>query len=202
MQKAQAANIPKDTILRSVAKGEAAAAGGALEEIIYEGFGKGGAPIIVEAATDNRNRTAAAVRHAFSQAGGKLAGTGAVRHLFERLGIFRYPPQAERKMIDEIIEAAVELGAVDFFVGKSGELALHFAAKDYYTAQEELAKLTPAPLNSDLAWLTLEPQAIDPVASELLSEVEGVQGVYQGVDRGVDSGADLGEGSFDQPGEA
>ena len=102
--------MPKDNIQRSIDK----ASGGDAEnyeEIRYEGFGPGGVAIIVEALTDNRNRTATNVRTAFSKNGGNLGASGAVSHGFERMGLIEYPATAGDA--DKVLEAAIEAGADD-----------------------------------------------------------------------------------------
>ena len=107
---ARAASMPKDNIQRAIDK--AAAAGGEdYEEIRYEGYGPGGVALIVEALTDNRNRTATNVRTAFSKNGGNLAASGAVSHGFERKGMIEYPASAGDE--DKVMEAAIEAGADD-----------------------------------------------------------------------------------------
>jgi YebC/PmpR family DNA-binding regulatory protein len=107
---AKAQSMPKDNIQRAIDK--AAAAGGEdYEEIRYEGYGPGGVALIVEALTDNRNRTATNVRTAFSKNGGNLAASGAVSHGFERKGMIEYPASAGSE--DKILEAAIEAGADD-----------------------------------------------------------------------------------------
>ena len=107
---ARAQSMPKDNIQRSIDK----ATGGDAEnyeEIRYEGFGPGGVAIIVEALTDNRNRTATNVRTIFSKNGGNLGASGSVSHSFERLGLIEYPPTAGNG--DKVLEAAIEGGAED-----------------------------------------------------------------------------------------
>ncbi|HET7576965.1 MAG TPA: YebC/PmpR family DNA-binding transcriptional regulator [Sphingomicrobium sp.] len=107
---ARAQSMPKDNIQRSIDK----AAGGDAEnyeEIRYEGFGPGGVALIVEALTDNRNRTATNVRTAFSKNGGNLGASGSVSHGFERVGLIEYPASAGDA--DKVLEAAVEAGGED-----------------------------------------------------------------------------------------
>jgi len=107
---ARALSMPKDNIQRAIDK--AATAGGEdYEEIRYEGYGPGGVALIVEALTDNRNRTATNVRTAFSKNGGNMAASGAVSHGFERKGMIEYPATAGDE--DKVMEAAIEAGADD-----------------------------------------------------------------------------------------
>jgi len=107
---AKAQSMPKDNIQRAIDK----ASGGDAEnyeEVRYEGFGPGGVSLVVEALTDNRNRTATNVRTAFSKNGGNLGASGSVTHGFDRLGLIEYPPSAGDS--DTVFEAAIEAGAED-----------------------------------------------------------------------------------------
>jgi YebC/PmpR family DNA-binding regulatory protein len=107
---ARAQSMPKDNIQRSIDKASGGDAAN-YEEIRYEGFGPGGVAIIVEALTDNRNRTATNVRTIFSKNGGNLGASGSVSHGFERLGLIEYPASAGDA--DKVLEAAIEAGAED-----------------------------------------------------------------------------------------
>src|SRR5881392_2625850 len=107
---ARAQSVPKDNIQRSIDKASGSDAEN-YEEIRYEGFGPGGVALIVEALTDNRNRTATNVRTAFSKNGGNLAASGAVSHGFERKGMIEYPAGAGNE--DTLFEAAIDAGADD-----------------------------------------------------------------------------------------
>jgi YebC/PmpR family DNA-binding regulatory protein len=107
---ARAQSMPKDNIQRSIDKASGGDADN-YEEIRYEGFGPGGVALIVEALTDNRNRTATNVRTIFSKNGGNLGASGSVSHGFERLGLIEYPASAGDA--DKVLEAAIEAGAED-----------------------------------------------------------------------------------------
>jgi YebC/PmpR family DNA-binding regulatory protein len=129
---AKAQSMPKDNIQRAIDK--ASAAGGEdYEEVRYEGYGPGGSAIIVEALTDNRNRTATNVRNAFAKNGGNMGATGAVSHGFERKGLIEYPAAAGDE--DKVLEAAIEAGADDVESSDDGHTvwtemeALHEVAK-------------------------------------------------------------------------
>ena len=111
IEKARAANMPLDTIKRAIEKAVSGAAAEQFEEIVYEGYGPGGVAILVEAATDNRNRTAADVRSIFTKAGGQLAGAGAVAWQFEPRGLVTVPRL--RVDADEVALAAIDAGAAD-----------------------------------------------------------------------------------------
>ena len=110
IQAARQANVPKENIDRAIRRGSGGE-GESLEEIRYEGYGPGGVAVIVEALTDNRNRTAAEIRSTFSRLGGSLGETGSVSFQFDRVGQVRYPPDVADA--DAMLEAAIEAGASD-----------------------------------------------------------------------------------------
>jgi YebC/PmpR family DNA-binding regulatory protein len=146
---ARAANMPKDNVDRAVKR----VAGGEddtdYEEIRYEGYGPGGAAIIVEAMTDNRNRTASEVRAAFSKCGGSLGETNSVSFLFDRIGVITY--EADAASVDEMFEAAVEAGAED--VEPTGDGHEILCAPDDLTAvREGLAERFGEPREAQLVW--------------------------------------------------
>ena len=105
---ALAGNMPKDTIERAVKRGAGGAEGESLEEVRYEGYGPGGVAVMVDCMTDNRNRTVAEVRHAFSKCGGNLGTDGSVAYLFAKVGLISYPAGTDE---DALLEAALEAGA-------------------------------------------------------------------------------------------
>jgi len=106
---ARAANMPKDTIERAIKRGAGAAEGEQYEEVRYEGYGPGGVAIIVDALTDNRNRTAGEIRSAFAKQGGTLGETNSVSFMFARVGLVRYPVAAASA--DAMFEAGLDAGA-------------------------------------------------------------------------------------------
>ena len=111
LEKANAANMPKDTIKRAIKKGSGTGETGELEEIIFEGYGPGGVAILVETMTDNRNRTVSDVRHAFSKFGGNLGTDGSVSYLFKKLGVIHINKDYSEEML---MENVIESGAQDF----------------------------------------------------------------------------------------
>ncbi len=115
IDKARAANMPKDNIERAILKGTGGGDSEAWEEAVYEGYGPGGAAVHVEALTDNRNRTAGEVRHVFTKFGGNLGGSGCVAHLFERKGSLLFDRAGLES--DALLEAALEAGADDVVEG-------------------------------------------------------------------------------------
>src|SRR6186713_1672317 len=142
---ARAASMPKDNIQRAIDKASANE-GDDYEEIRYEGYGPGGVALIVEALTDNRNRTATNVRTAFSKNGGNMAATGAVSHGFERMGMIEYPAGAGDE--DTIMEAAIDAGADDVESDEDGHTI--------WTGMDEVARALEASLGQPesvkLAW--------------------------------------------------
>ena len=145
---AKAQSMPKDNIQRAIDK-SAAGDTESYEEVRYEGFGPGGVSLIVEALTDNRNRTATNVRTAFAKNGGNLGASGSVSHGFSRLGLISYP--ASVGDAEKVLEAAIEAGAEDV---ESGE-----ESHDIWTAQEDLHEVAKAleaalgePESTKLAW--------------------------------------------------
>ena len=145
---AKAQSMPKDNIQRAIDK--AGAAGGEdYEEVRYEGYGPGGVALIVEALTDNRNRTATNVRTAFSKNGGNLGSEGSVQHGFERLGLIEYGPGAGDE--EKVLEAAIEAGADDVESGEDGH-TIWTAADALHGVAGELEK-TLGPADAvKLAW--------------------------------------------------
>ena len=161
---ARAENMPKDNIQRAIAK----ASGGdaeSYEEIRYEGYGPGGAALIVEALTDNRNRTASDIRSVFTKSGGNLAETGAVSFMFDRVGVVEF--DAKIADADAMLEAAIETGANDVVSDADGHAV--------YCEQGALAEVTKAlearfgePRKSALVWRAETTIDVDDEAGEKL----------------------------------
>ena len=145
---AKAQSMPKDNIQRAIDK--AAQAGGEdYEEVRYEGYGPGGVALIVEALTDNRNRTATNVRTAFSKNGGNLGSEGSVQHGFERLGMIEYGSGAGDE--EKVLEAAIEAGADDVESGEDGH-TIWTASDALHEVAGNLEKVLGPADNVKLAW--------------------------------------------------
>jgi YebC/PmpR family DNA-binding regulatory protein len=188
IEKARSYSMPKDTIDRAIAKGSGADAdASAFETVVYEGYGPSGVAVIVEALTDNRNRTAGEVRHTFSKNDGNLGGSGAVAWLFERRGVVLVPADGVDE--DELTLAAAEGGADDVSVDGSSYQVL--------SAPEQLAAVREAiegaGFTIESAELTMLPKTTVEVADEndakkilrLLEQLEDnddVQDVYANFD--------------------
>ena len=112
-------NMPKDTIERAIKKGCGELDGESYDEIRYEGYGPGGIAVMVDCMTDNRNRTVAEVRHAFTKCGGNLGTDGSVAYMFTKVGLLSYPADAGE---DAVMEAALEAGADDVVVNDDGSI--------------------------------------------------------------------------------
>jgi YebC/PmpR family DNA-binding regulatory protein len=145
---AKAASMPKDNIERALKKAEGSDAE-TYEEIRYEGFGPGGVAIIVEALTDNRNRTATDVRTAFSKNGGNAGSSGSVAHGFDRLGLISYPAAAGSS--DKVFEAALEAGADDVESSEEGH-EIWTAPDALHEVMKAIEAVLGAPDGAKLAW--------------------------------------------------
>jgi YebC/PmpR family DNA-binding regulatory protein len=132
---AKAANMPGDTILKAIQRGTGELPGVAYEEVTYEGYGPGGVAVLLRALTDNRNRTTAEIRHLFSKHGGNLGESGCVGYLFKKQGYLIVPKSVGGE--DEVMEAALDAGAEDFF---ADDPELY----EVYTAPEDLHKVKTA----------------------------------------------------------
>ncbi len=133
---ALAGNMPKDTIERAVKRGAGGADGESLEEVRYEGYGPGGVAVMVDCMTDNRNRTVAEVRHAFTKCGGNLGTDGSVAYLFSKVGQLSYPAGTDE---DALLEAALEAGADDVAGNDDGSIDVLTSADDFHDVKDNLA---------------------------------------------------------------
>jgi YebC/PmpR family DNA-binding regulatory protein len=159
LQAAKAANVPKDNIERAVKRG-AGAEGESYDEVRYEGYGPGGVAVIVETLTDNRNRTAAEMRAAFSKLGGSLGETGSVSFQFDRVGEIRYAADAADP--ESILDAAIEAGAEDVQSSADGH-EIVCAPDDLAAVRDALEARLGPPEEARLGW---RPQASVPVAGD------------------------------------
>jgi YebC/PmpR family DNA-binding regulatory protein len=168
---AKAQSMPKDNIQRAIDK----ASGGDAEnyeELRYEGFGPGGVSLIVEALTDNRNRTATNVRTIFSKNGGNLGASGSVSHGFQRLGLITYPASAGSH--DKVFEAAIEAGAEDIESTEEGH-EIWTAQDDLHEVARELEKRLGPPEGTKLAWRPQTPVEVgEDDAASLLKLIDAL----------------------------
>jgi YebC/PmpR family DNA-binding regulatory protein len=146
VEKARAANMPKDNIERAIAKGTGTGEGAAFEEATYEGYGPGGTAILVEVLTDNRNRTVGEVRHVLTRAGGSLGDPGCVSYLFEKRGVLTF----EGVEGDALMEAALEAGADDV-TEEDGVFTVVTSPASFSAVQAGLAKAGFRPLSAEVS---------------------------------------------------
>jgi YebC/PmpR family DNA-binding regulatory protein len=182
VDKALGANMPKDTIERAVQRGAGGGEGSDVEELVYEGYGPGGVAILVEAMTDNRNRTVAEVRHAFSKAGGNLGTDGSVAYLFSKQGVISYAPGADE---EQIMDAALEAGAEDFDAEDDGALSVTTRWETLADVVETLSAADLVPDHAEVTMVASTTTECDDVLAEkvlrlidALEELDDVQEVY------------------------
>jgi len=182
VEKAKAANMPADTIKKNVDKATGNLEGTSYEEVRYEGYGIGGAAILVDCMTDNRVRTVAEVRHAFSKYGGNLGSEGSVAFQFRHCGQFVFAPGTSE---DAVMAAALDAGAEDVVSGDDGSIEVLSSPADFESVQAGLAKagLVPA-----VAEVTMRPENVVALAGDdaarmqklldVLEDLDDVQAVY------------------------
>src|ERR1700754_1918424 len=150
--KATDANMPKDNVQRAIQRGAGGADGDNYDEIRYEGYGIGGAAVIVDCMTDNRTRTVAEVRHAFAKNGGNLGQEGSVSFMFDHVGQFLFAPGTAE---DTLMEAALEAGADDVVTNEDGSIEVLCPPNDFPKAKPALEA---AGFKAELAEVTMKPQ--------------------------------------------
>ena len=186
VDKAKSQSVPKDAIERAVKRGAGELDGSDYEEIRYEGYGPAGVAVIVDCLSDNRNRTVADVRHAFSKAGGNLGQSGSVAYLFNSVGVLLYSPEHDE---DTVMEAALEAGAEDVIVADDGSIEVLTAADEYLTVKQAMIEAGLEPEDSDLTMrastnveLDLEDARKVLRLVDLLENSDDVQDVYYNAD--------------------
>ena len=186
MTAARQANMTRDTIERAIKKATGAGGGDDYTEVRYEGYGPAGVAVIVEALTDNRNRTASDVRAAFAKHGGALGETNSVSFLFNRLGAIRYP--AAVASADDMLEAAIEAGAED--VASDAEAhEVTCATEDFFAVRDALESRFGAPDAARLDWRPTTSTTLDEDKArsllkllDVLEDSDDVQNVYANFD--------------------
>jgi YebC/PmpR family DNA-binding regulatory protein len=186
VDKAKSQSVPKDAIERAVKRGAGELDGSDYEEIRYEGYGPAGVAFIVDCLSDNRNRTVADVRHAFSKAGGNLGQAGSVAYMFTSLGVLIYSPEHNE---DSVMEAALDAGAEDVIVADDGSIEVLTAAEDYVAVKQAMIDSGLEPEDSDLtmrastnAELALEDAQKVLRLIDLLESSDDVQDVFYNAD--------------------
>jgi YebC/PmpR family DNA-binding regulatory protein len=153
VEKAYDNNMPKENVDRAIKRGTGGLDGASYEEIRYEGYGIGGAAVIVDCMTDNRTRTVADVRSTFTKHGGNLGGEGAVAFLFKHCGQLVFAPGTSE---DQLMEAAIETGAEDVVTNDDGSIEVVTAANDFVAVKSALEKKG---FKAALAEVTFKPAA-------------------------------------------
>jgi YebC/PmpR family DNA-binding regulatory protein len=186
MDKAFGANMPKDTVDRAMKRGAGGDEGESYDEIRYEGYGPGGTAIMVDCMTDNRNRTAAEVRHGFTKHGGNLGTDGSVYYLFSKQGIISFPPGIDE---DGVIEVALEVGAEDVVVNDDGSLDVITKPEDFSAVKRAL---TDSGFDTEVAEVTFNASTQTGLGREdaekllklvdALDDLDDVQEVYHNAD--------------------
>ena len=182
MDKAREANMTKDSVQSAVKRGSGQLDGVSYEEVRYEGYGAGGAAVMVDCLTDNRTRTVAEVRHAFTKNGGNVGSDGSVAYLFKHCGQFLFAPGTSE---DKVMEAAIDAGADDVVRNEDGSVEVICAPAQFAAVKEALDK---AGLKPELAEITMKPTAEAALAGDdaarmrqlldALENLDDVQNVY------------------------
>jgi YebC/PmpR family DNA-binding regulatory protein len=182
IDKAKAANMPADTIKRNIDKATGNLEGVSYEEIRYEGYGIGGAAIIVDTMTDNRVRTVAEVRHAFSKYGGNLGTEGSVAFQFKHCGQLLFAPGTSE---DKVMEAALEAGAEDVVTGDDGSIEVITGPGEFEAVKNALEA---AGLKAEMAEVTMRAENTIELSGEdaermqklldVIEDLDDVQAVY------------------------
>jgi YebC/PmpR family DNA-binding regulatory protein len=197
IQRARESNMPMENIERAIKRGTGGGEGNALEEIKYEGYGTGGAAILVEALTDNRNRAAADVRGAFSRHGGNLGEAGCVAWLFDSKGTILV--EVGDGDADDLALMAIDAGAEDVTV-EDGSLEVYTAPGDLETVRQALERQSVTISNAEVSMVPKTTVQLDPKATALvlrlierLEELDDVQQVHSNVEVSEDALAELAE---------
>jgi YebC/PmpR family DNA-binding regulatory protein len=151
LEKARAENLPNDNIQRAIQRGTGSLEGAAYEEIRYEGYGVAGAAVLVRCLTDNRTRTVAEIRHAFTKNSGNLGADGSVAYLFKHCGQIVFAPGTSE---ERVMDAALEAGAEDVLTNEDGSIEVITAPQDFEAVKAGLEK---AGLKPGIAEVTMKP---------------------------------------------
>ena len=186
IDKARAESMPKDNIERAIKRGSGDMAGDDYEEIRYEGYGPGGAAVMVECMTDNRNRTAADVRHAFTKFGGNLGSDAWVAYLFEQLGVISFAPGQDE---DPVMEAAIEGGARDVLTTDDGGIEVLVDPGEFEGVRDALSSAGLEPASAEVTMRASTSAELDEGQAgsmmkmlDMLDDLDDVQDVHTNAD--------------------
>ncbi len=182
VDKSLRANMTRDTVERAIKRGAGDTDGDNFDEIRYEGYGTSGVAVMVDCLTDNKNRTVAEVRHAFTKAGGNLGTDGSVAYLFSKIGILSYPAGSDE---DAIMEAALEAGAEDVETNDDGSIDVITSAEDFMDVKDAMVA---AGFDPEVAEVTMKAStsvdlSLDDAQKvmrmvDMLEDLDDVQNVY------------------------
>jgi YebC/PmpR family DNA-binding regulatory protein len=182
VDKGLGANMPKDTIERAIKRGAGGTEGENYDEIRYEGYGPGGTAVMVDCMTDNRNRTASEVRHAFSKMGGNLGTDGSVAYLFTKQGVISFATGVDE---DAIMEAALEAGAEDVISNDDGSVDVITAPEEFTAVKDTLKGAGFEPDNDEITFNASTNAVLEQSDAEkllrmvdMLEDLDDVQEVY------------------------
>jgi YebC/PmpR family DNA-binding regulatory protein len=186
IQKANSVNMPKDTIERTVKKAAGELEGVTYEEIRYEGYAQNGVAVMVDTLTDNRNRTVAEVRHAFSKAGGNLGTDGSVAYLFSKIGVLNFEPGTSE---DEVMEVALEAGADDIVTAPDGSIEVVTSPEVFTDVVSAMEQAGLAPANAEVTMRATMEVELDVETGQkvlrfmdVLEDLDDAQAVYSNAD--------------------
>lgn len=186
VDKAKAQSMPKDNIDRAIKRGSGDMDGDDFQEIRYEGYGPGGTAVMVDCMTDNRNRTVAEVRHAFSKYGGNLGADGSVAYLFNHVGQISFPAESDE---DEIMEVAIEAGAEDVVVDADSSVDVLTDPTEFEAVRDAIREAGLDPANAELTMRASTASELDEDQAatmikliDTLEDLDDVQNVYSNAD--------------------
>lgn len=195
IDKALNANMKRDTVETTIKKASGSQDGVNYDEVLYEGYGPGGTAVMVECLTDNRNRTVAEVRHAFSKAGGNLGTDGSVAYLFNKVGVLSYSNSVDE---DAVMEAALEAGADDVVSHEDGTLDVMTTPEDYFSVKEAMTEAQLMPETSEVTRQATTATVLGVKTAEQmlrlidrLEDLDDVQNVFSNADISEDVMAQL-----------
>src|SRR5678815_2042143 len=176
LEKAREANMTKDSVQNAIRRGTGQLEGVSYEAARYEGYGPGGAAILVDCLTDNRTRTVAEVRHAFAKNGGNLGSDGSVAYLFKHIGQFVFAPGTSE---DAVMEAGLDAGAEDVVKNDDGSIELICAPADFHTVNAALEK---AKLKAEVAEIVMKPMNESALAGNEAARMKSLLEALEGLD--------------------